>query len=107
VVYFFVFNFIYLYEIIKHTERKLLENDFSRLKILDLIFNLSLIIDETLKNTQSTIENKMLSRSHKISDGIKWLCGHEKWMDETDVQNFWKGNLNVAKDEPNNVIPAL
>jgi hypothetical protein len=108
VVYFFVFNFIYLYEIIQyHTERKLLENDFSRLKILDLIFNLCLVIDETLKNTQSTIENETLSPSHKIPDGIKWLCGHEKWIDETHLQDFWKGNLNVATDEPNNVIPKL
>jgi hypothetical protein len=48
VVYFFVFNFIYLYEITIHTELRSLQNEFSRLRILDLIFNLCLVIDESV-----------------------------------------------------------
>jgi hypothetical protein len=107
VVYFFVFNFIYLYEIISNAEQKLLENHFSRLKVLDLIFNLCLVIDETLKNTESTIENATLPPSHTIPDGIKWLCGYEEWMNKIDLQNFWKGNLNVKNAEPDNLIPKL
>jgi hypothetical protein len=107
VVYFFVFNFIYLYEITNYTESKSLQNQFSRLKTLDLIFNLCLIIDETLKKVESISKGKMVE-SHKISDGITWLCNSNGWMKQEDLETFWnKENLNVANGEPDIVLPRL
>lgn len=50
---FFVYNFKFVYDQTKNTSPSLLENDFSRLKILDLFFNFGLIIDEILRYAAS------------------------------------------------------
>jgi hypothetical protein len=101
-----VFNFIYLYEITTHTESRLLQNEFSRLKILDLIFNLCLVIDETLKNTESTSQGKTVIGSLTIRHGIIQLCGSKGWMNQNDLETFWH-NLNVVNGEPEILIPRL
>jgi hypothetical protein len=106
VVYFFVFNFIYFYEITSYAESALLQNEFQRLRTLDLIFNLCLIIDETLKESRSLVTGKQLSGSHTISNGISWLCDYKGWMKRTDVESFWK-ILNVKDGKPDIVIPKL
>jgi hypothetical protein len=47
--YFFVYNFIYLVNLEKSVNKNLLQNKFARLKALDVIFNLFLIIDESFE----------------------------------------------------------
>jgi hypothetical protein len=46
---FFVYNFLYIFESEKILNFGIINNDFSRLKALDLFFNLSLLLDEILK----------------------------------------------------------
>jgi hypothetical protein len=93
----YIFNFIYLYEITIHTELRSLQNEFSRLRILDLIFNLCLVIDETLK---------AFSGSKSIRHGILWLCCSKDWMNENDLKIFWDDH-HVGNEDPNIMIPIL
>lgn len=105
VVYFFVFNFLYLFELERYP-RGIIENDFSRLKTLDITFNLCLIVDETLKEAYS--KSKGHSNQY-IHEGILWLCDSRGWMKSNDLQTFWKQSSlgRVASDDPDAIIPKL
>ena len=45
VVSFFVFNFLYLFEVERKLKSDITQNEFARLRTLDVTFNLCLIID--------------------------------------------------------------
>ena len=105
IVYFFVYNFLYLFDEGRNTRRDLLQNDFSRLKALDTFFNLSLIIDEVLRwsHLQATGNN-----INKMKDGVIWLCDKNQWMNQHDLEEFWGQNyLRINSDGPHLVIPKL
>jgi hypothetical protein len=108
IAYFFVYNLLYLFSLRSYTSIELIQNDFSRLKALDVFFNLCLIIDETLKvayrKTKGTIKN-----SHYISESFIWLVESNKWMAKKgDLQNLWgKNHLNVNDAHPDVIIPKL
>jgi hypothetical protein len=109
VVFFFVFNFLHLSELEKNTQAMHLQNQFSRLRTLDTIFNLCLVIDETLRYAQS--KKVGLNPNHRISDGILWLvCDHRKWMSRDELIDFWGPKnlyLNDVNMDLDKIIPRL
>jgi len=108
VVYFFVYNFLYLLVVERSTFPDFFKSQFARLKSLDFIFNLCLIVDETLKRAESN-SKATISSKHHISDGIKWICNSRNWMSQNDLEKFWKhGPLgSVENDDPDVVIPKV
>jgi len=107
VVSFFVYNFLYLLIIEKNTKPRSLNNDFSRLRSLDLFFNFCLVIDETLK-VLYTIKKGKITGEHYISNSILWLCDDKKWISESELQDFWgKKFLKLNGSEPDVIVPRL
>jgi hypothetical protein len=109
VVYFFVYNFLYLLVVEGSTMPDFFKSQFARLKSIDFIFNLCLIVDETLKRAELNCEGT-ISSNHHISHGINWLSISRGWMSsQNDLEKFWKhGPLgSVANDDPDVVIPKL
>jgi len=105
IVFFFVYNFLYLFDEKRNTRRELLHNDFSRLKILDLFFNIVLTIDEILRYSHEQHTGNVVNDMNK---GVSWLCERNNWMSESDLRNFWGENyLKINKDDSNTVIPKL
>ena len=113
IVYFFVFNFLLLYDMQKDLKAIQLKNGFARLKILDIVFNFCLIVDEILKyankrgrpGSMSTFEKS----DYTIANGIIWLiCDHHGWMEKNLLTRFWgKHGININKTEPDVIIPKL
>ena len=103
-----MFNFVYLVESKKYRSSIQHTNEFDRLRNLDLIFNLCLIIDETLKQAELKNQGQVNSK-HFISDGIKWLSGFRKWkLSTNDLEDFWgSANLNLNGTDPDIVMPRL
>jgi hypothetical protein len=107
VVSFFVFNFLYLLEVERKLKSDITQNEFARLRTLDVIFNLCLIIDETLKNAELREIGKLRANPHYITHGILWLvCEHWQWMKHRELEQFW-GQLNLNTQEPDQIIPKL
>jgi hypothetical protein len=108
IAYFLVYNLLYLFSIRNYSDIELIQNEFSRLKALDIFFNLCLIIDETLKVAYKKANGKLLDR-HYLSDGLVWLVESNGWMTKSgDLQDFWgKQYLNVNENDPDVVIPKL
>lgn len=83
------------------------QNEFARLRTLDVIFNLCLIIDETLKNAELREIGKLRANPHYITHGILWLvCEHWQWMKHRELEQFW-GQLTLNTQEPDQIIPKL
>ena len=83
-----------------------LENDFSRLRGLDLFLNLALVIDEVLKLLYIK-HNSNLQIDHKMSDSILWFCDKYKLMNRIDLMDYWGSKLKLKKSDPDKVIPRL
>jgi hypothetical protein len=108
VVSFFVFNFLYLFEVERKLKSDIIQNEFARLRTLDVIFNLCLIIDETLKNAELRKIGKLRDNPHYIKHGILWLvCEHWQSMKHNELEQFWGPQLNLNTSEPDHIIPKL
>lgn len=105
IVFFFVSNLLYFFDEERNTRRELLNNDFSRLKTLDLFFNLGLIIDEILRYSYHKHTGNVIN---DMNEGVSWLCDRNNWMSVADVQNFWGSSyLRINSDNSDIVIPKL
>ncbi len=106
---FFILNIRYLEGILPLLNSNLLNTDIMHLRNLNLLFNLSLTIDETLKHV--CVEQTGTGENNYISNSIIWfVCKnkHTRWMTEQELTTFWsEARLNVAKGLPNDVIPKL
>lgn len=105
-VIFFHYNFFYIYDL--HVSRKdeYLQDDFSKLRGLDVFLNLTLIMDEVLKEVYKKNNGKLLDE-HKISNSILWLCNHLNWMSTADLTDYWSKQLKLNKSDPDIVVPIL
>jgi hypothetical protein len=86
-----------------------LNNDFSRLRSLDLFFNFCLVIDETLKVLYKN-RNGNIPIQLKISDGIIWFCCNlNSWIAKNDLTCYWSRfpGIELNDSAPDNVIPRL
>jgi hypothetical protein len=106
-VAFFVYNWNFIVTLAENAKYQYPDTDFSRLRVLDAVFNLCLIIDEVLKEvdirTNSTIANP-----HHISHGIIAINNKYGWMSQTDLESFWGAScLNVKNAPPDTLVPTL
>jgi hypothetical protein len=98
---------MYLYTLSRNTQIGRTDNDYSRLKALDTIFNLCLIIDEILKVYWKKIRRrKKLLKRHYIHHGIALLSHKEGWLTQNDIEYFW-GKLKVMNTPPDIMVPVL
>jgi len=101
--YFFVFTF---HSIIHHMHNLKLEtpeNYFSKLRSLDVIFNLCLIIDDILKNR---FLEKCSDDDKYISNGIHEYCKKFNF-NYMVFQKKWKQEGKFDRINPNKTIPIL
>lgn len=104
VVYFFVYNLLFAYDLSHNTNYDLLQNDFSRLKILDLFFNFGLIVDEVLKYSSS----KDGFTGSGMRDYVAWWTKSRMGL---PIQQFddliGRNGLNLNATSPDEIIPHL
>jgi len=100
--YFFVFTFYSIIHYQKNLQLETPENYFSKVRSLDMIFNLCLIIDEVFKNR--FIENS--SDDNYISNGIHEYC-KKFHFDYLTFQKRWKIEGKFDRNRPENTIPLL
>jgi hypothetical protein len=104
IVSYFVLNFLYLFESNRSTIDK--SNEILKLRNLDLIFNICLIIDKTLE--QAKKNHACVRHPLYFSDGIKWISQRRSWMNEADLTSLWgENNLDLNNSNPDDVIPRL
>lgn len=105
VVFYFVYNFFYLYDLNKNTSPISLDNDFSKIRTLDLVFNLSLFIDEILKLAAS---NAGVSSDKMFRTLVWWIQDKKQWMTQASFQTLiGPTQLKINDDIPDNVVPIL
>ncbi len=97
--YLFVFTLWALVDLRRKTTPSLLKNDFSRLKNLNLIFNLCLVTDKLLESNPA-IGMKL------VSQNVVKLCDTGGWMAQSDLEKYQK-SLNVADGDPDTVVKQL
>ena len=98
--FFFVYNLMLLLRQRRLTRSEIMQNEFSKLKNLDTIFNLCLIVDKVL-------EKKFQLDS--IGKNIHNFCQSKNWITEKDAKEFKKNlkpDLDLDKD-PNYVVKPL
>lgn len=103
IAYFFTYNFFSIYFLDKNAEQNLLQNDFSKLKTLDLVFNLSLIVDEIIRY-DARISGRTITR---MNDSVFWLINKKTGMTQATFQNLRDVVFNVNDDPPDIVVPRL
>jgi len=101
-VYFFTSNFLFLYRLNHELNKDLLQNDFSGLRISDLIFNFCLIIDELLKY----ICKKHGQPITILSKGVEWICNKNSWISNNDL-TIVKNTIQFKTQPPSIIIPKI
>lgn len=76
--YFFAYTFFCIVQNKRNATLESSENNFSKLRSLDIIFNLCLIIDEILKN--AFLKNETDPNKKTMSYGIEKLCNEMNWV---------------------------
>jgi hypothetical protein len=104
---FFHYNFFYIYDLHVNAGGKNLDDDFSKLRGLDVFLNLALIIDEVLKVVYKKNKNGILQLKHYISTGIVFLNSKHNWMSDKDLNDYWYQKLKINDSEPDAVVPVL
>ena len=103
IVSFFTFNYIYFVETEGPADNN---NEFIRLRNLDFIFNLCLIIDKTLEEAEKNHKGSI--GSYKMSDRIIWLSDKNGWLSQPDLEDLWSsGNLDLNSSDPDVILPKL
>jgi hypothetical protein len=108
IVIVFHFNLLYIYDLeARAAGGNYLENDFSKLRGLDVFFNFTLVIDEVLKKL-FLLYNAELKKDHNIRHSILWFCDHYNLMNHSDLKNYWGVNdLKLNESDPDKIIPRL
>mgnify|MGYP000276412966 CR=1 FL=1 len=101
---FFVYNFKFVFDQSKNTTAQLLQNDFSRLKILDLFFNFGLIIDEVLHFSASTHNQN----PNMMKEAVAWWAESQFNVTQNDFNNLIGSNgLNLKSQSLDSIMPTL
>ena len=88
---FFVANLHEIYHLSPLNSTRMIDNDYSRLKMVDTLFNLSLIVDQTLEYRFASL---MSERS--MANAIYCLALHNGWITKNQCNDPGKliGKLN-------------
>lgn len=102
-VYFFVYNLQYIYDQEKTNPQDILQNEFSRLRILSLFFNFGLIIDKilTLGAKNSGITTKTMYPA------VQWWAENAINVTNTQLRTIVNTDLNLNSAIPDIIIPQL
>jgi len=100
--YFFTFTFYILVHNQRNSQLETPENYFSKLRSLDMIFNLCLIIDKILKRRffQPT-------EVKTIYDGISKLFEINQWVEYSQLYQNWENQGKYDINKPEITIPLL
>ena len=99
--YLFVFCFWSLSDLRKKTSLEILQNDFSKLRNLNLIFNLCLLIDKLLEANPKVAQDSMGSNVMKVCNDKGWLSQDEL----NQLENVY--TIDVNADDPDKVLKTL
>ena len=101
IAFFFIFTLQQLIRLEKTTRPELLQNEFSKLRNLDFIFNLCLIVDKVLCKRFSTSPRDTIANNvHEFSRALLGITDSNP--------SVLKRKLNVdINQQPDNVVPAL
>jgi len=103
--YFFTYTF---FSIIQNQRNKNLEsedNNFSKLRSLNLIFNLCLIIDEILKDI--FLKNETNHSKKTMAYSIEDLSQQKSWTNTHELIEYWKDSGKFDLDHPSEIIQML
>ena len=103
--YFFTYTFFYIIQNKRNTNLESDENNFSKLRSLDLIFNLCLIIDETLKHIY--LQNEPNHARTTMSFSLEKLCDNKSWTNSYQLIEYWKSIGKFDTDHPDTIIQML
>jgi hypothetical protein len=92
----FVYNLETLIQQKKLSRAELVNNEFSRLRNLDIIFNLCLLVDKVLQQRFG---------KEYISQNIVELCRTEGWISQNDLENL-RTQIDF-NNQPDTIIPKL
>jgi hypothetical protein len=99
--YLFVFCFWSLADLRKKTSPEILLNDFSRLRNLNLIFNLCLLIDKLLEANPKVAQDSMGSNVMKV-------CNIHGWLSQSELNELEIGyKIDVNEDDPDKILKIL
>lgn len=105
---FFVANFHEIYHLSSLNATRLINNDYSKLKIIDTLFNLGLIIDQLLEKKFLTGAQK---NSKNMANAIYNLALNLGWttvtVDKNPSNMLDKINPDPRKGSPDQILPAL
>lgn len=100
----FVYNFKFVYDQSKNASPTLLQNDFSRLKIINLFFNFGLIIHEILRYSESGHRNTPKMMKESVSWWAETKCG----VNQNTFNNLISpSGLNLNQSTLDQLIPTL
>lgn len=101
---FFVYNFQFVYDQNKNTTSILLQNDFSRLKTLDLFFNFGLIIDEILRLAASNNRRT----TNMMKESVAWWAETKFSVTQNIFDSLIGPNgLNLNQTDLDTILPTL
>lgn len=103
-VAFFVYNLQFIHDQEKNTNYSIMQNDFSRLKILDLFFNFGLIIDKILTNAASIHGRTVID----MKASVQWWAETKFSISQVTFDNLiGTHGLNLNHTEPDLILPTL
>lgn len=100
--YFFTATFYTIIHNKRNSQLETIENYFSKVRSLDMIFNLCIIIDKILKK-RFFQENE----SKDIHHGISKLFESNHWVDYSELYNNWKNQGKYTESNPETSIPLF
>ncbi len=105
VVLFFVYNFKVIFDQERKTNNSILQNDFSRLKTLDLFFNLGLIVDETIRYHANYLGTPIFGMMGK---SVQWFLEYVYGLSQSQFESIIGTNdLNLKYDSLDVIIPKI
>jgi hypothetical protein len=103
--YFFAYTFFSIVQSKRNAILESSENSFSKLRSLDIIFNLCLIIDEILKN--NFLRNETDQNKRTISYSIEKLCIKMNWTNSYQLMKHWENNGKFDLGHMDKIIQML
>lgn len=103
--YFFTYTFFCIIQNKRNEALKPQENNFLKLRSLDLIFNLCLIIDEILRDTY--LKNETDPSKTTISYGIAKLCDERRWTNSYKLIKHWESSGKFDDSHSDKIIELL
>jgi hypothetical protein len=88
-------------ELRRKTKPEILRNDFSKLRNLNLILNLCLLIDKLLEANPNIGKDKM-------GPNVIEVCSSQGWLSKSELHQLERSyQIDINKDDPDKVLKVL